>query len=424
MVKKSVYYIFLIILFSTINILPQSQEKLKIKKNELSDLKNEISRLEDELNQKTEKEKESFEVLENYNKQNYLLRKLIRKLKSQENAKQKEINKSNLKIEAIQKQISILKKNYSKYVLAIYKYGGVNELASLLDAESVEQALIRYKYLKKFSERRSEDLQSFRDNIEELNIIKARLEKEKLEKKLLADQKQKEENGLEAKQKERKKILNAIRNDKTSLKKELEAKKNAEVKIKQMIVKLIAEAEQRKKEEAERIASLNKTPVDHSIPEENITNVSPPKPKYNLDLNTSDFTSFSNLKGRLHWPVQNGKVIRKYGENVNDNLNTITLNYGVDIKASSDIDVKAVAEGVVSAIDWIPGYGSVVIVTHKGDYRTVYSHLSELYVSEGDKVKMGNVIGRVGESLEGNVLHFEIWNSRVNQNPENWLVKK
>jgi murein hydrolase activator len=424
MVNNSIYYIFLIILFLAFNILPQEREKIEVKKNELSDLKSKISKLEDELKQKTEKEKESFEVLENYNKQNYLLRKLIRRLKNQENAKQREIDINNRKIKSIEKQISALKNNYSKYVIAIYKYGEVNELASLLDAESVEQALVRYKYLQKFSERRSKDLQSYRDNISELNKIKARLEKEKLEKKLLADQKQKEENGLEAKQKERKKILNAIRHDKTSLKKELEAKKIAEAKINQMIVKLIAEAEQRRKEEAERIAGLNKTPVNHSIPEENMSNVSPSEPKYNVNLNTSDFTSFSNLKGKLHWPIQNATVIRKYGKNVNNNLNTVTLNYGVDIKASSDLDVKAVAEGIVSAIDWIPGYGSVVIITHKGDYRTVYSHLSDLYVTEGDKVNLGKVIGRVGESLEGNVLHFEIWNSRVNQNPESWLVKK
>jgi murein hydrolase activator len=75
-------------------------------------------------------------------------------------------------------------------------------------------------------------------------------------------------------------------------------------------------------------------------------------------------------------------------------------------------------------IDWLPGYGSVVIVTHKGDFRTVYSHLSEIYVREGDKVRLGSLIGKVGESLEGNVLHFEIWNSRNKQDPENWLAKR
>lgn len=100
------------------------------------------------------------------------------------------------------------------------------------------------------------------------------------------------------------------------------------------------------------------------------------------------------------------------------------LNYGVDIAASKDVNVKAVSDGVVSAIDWIPGYGSVIIVTHKGDYRTVYSHLSEIYVNEGDKVKPGNIIAKVGDSIDGKVLHFEIWNSRENQNPEVWLVKK
>ena len=424
MVKRFSYYIILIFLFVPVKISPQEQSKINQKQNELSDLKNEISELEDRLEQKTEKEKESFEVLENYNKQDYLLRKLISKLKSEEKIKQAAINKSSMQIKAIEEQISALRKNYSKYVVAIYKYGHKNELASLLDAESVEQALLRYKYLNKFSERRSEDLKNYNDNIIKLGKAKEKLEKEKNEKKLLAEQKQNEENGLEVKRKERKKILNAIRHDKASLKKELEAKKIAELKIKQMIAKLIADAARKSKEEEDkRLASLNNKSTT-SIPKKNITGNPPASNEYSLKLNTSDFSSFSSLKGKLNWPIQKGKIIRKFGENVNNNLNTITLNYGVDIKATSDLNVKAVAEGVVSAIDWIPGYGSVVIVTHKGDYRTVYSHLSDLYVSEGDKVKMGNVIARVGESLEGNVLHFEIWNSRHNQNPEIWLVKR
>ena len=424
MVKRFSYYIILFILFVPAKISPQEQAKIDLKQNELSDLKNEISKLEDQLKQKTEKEKESFETLENYNKQDYLLRKLISKLKSEEKIKQAAINKSSKQIKTIEGQISALRKNYSKYVVAVYKYGNNNELASILDAESVEQALLRYKYLNKFSERRSEDLQNYKDNIVKLGKAKAVMEKERLSKKLLVGQKQNEESGLEIKLKERKKILNAIRNDKASLKKELEAKKIAELKIKQMIAKLIADAERKRKEEEDkRLASLNNKSTT-SIPEKKITENPSTDNEYNLKLNTSDLSSFSSLKGKLNWPVQKGKIIRKFGENVNNNLNTITLNYGVDIKATTDLNVKAVAEGVVSAIDWIPGYGSVVIVTHKGDYRTVYSHLSDLYVSEGDKVRMGNVIAKVGESLEGNVLHFEIWNSRHNQNPEIWLVKK
>ena len=56
---------------------------------------------------------------------------------------------------------------------------------------------------------------------------------------------------------------------------------------------------------------------------------------------------------------------------------------------------------------------------------------SELYMDmlpalllEGDKISGGSPIGRVNESLEGNILHFEIWNERNYQNPELWLARK
>ena len=138
----------------------------------------------------------------------------------------------------------------------------------------------------------------------------------------------------------------------------------------------------------------------------------------------SEFENFVDLKGRLGWPVSRGTISRKFGKNRNKKLNTISLNYGIDIKTRRFAKVKAVAGGIVSAIDWIPGYGSVLILTHKNNFRTVYGHLTDITVSEGDRINAGTVIGRVDESLEGNVLHFEIWRSRNYQNPTKWLVKK
>lgn len=418
------YYLILIFLCFAGYIFPQVEPdqsethhgRIDQEQNKLSEIKDEITALENEIKSKTQKEKESFEVLENYNKQSYLLNKLINQLRSEEKEKQKKINKSIEEIKILEKQISILKENYSKYITAIYKYGKTSELASLFDSESFEQALLRYEYLKKFSEKRKEDLADLENGIKKLSDLKIVLEKERLEKKHLADQKQNEENGLGSKLKERKKILSAIKNDKEELKKELDAKKTAEAKINQFIVKLIAD-EERKRSERENLAEegnelVNLTPVENS------------EDKFNYDLSISNLSSFSDLKGRLGWPISDGKIIRQFGKNTNDDLNTVTLNYGVDIKTDSDTDVRAVAEGVISIIDWIPGYGSVIIITHKDDYRTVYSHLSQIYVGEGDQVSAGKIIAKVGESLEGNVLHFEIWNSRNNQNPEVWLVKK
>ena len=428
MVIKNIIYFFLIILFTTASISAQEKNRINQKQNELTRIREEISSLESQLKLKTRKERESYYVLENYNRQSFLIRSLINKLKSEEQLRENQISDNENKISNLQTDIKILKSNYSKYVVSVYKHGTEDEWASVLDAESFEQALLRYKYLKRFSESRVKDLNRLKEKKDSLIVVKEQLENEKEEKIQLAAQKQQEENNLETKRNERKGILKVIRNDKTALLSEIDAKKNAEVKIKDLINKLIEEAEIKRKAEEARIAAerVNAAKNKNAFAGKNTetANAEASSKVYDVNLSTAGFTSFAALKGRLNWPVRSGKIVRKFGENRNEKLNTVTLNYGIDIKTTADENVIAIADGVVSAIDWLPGYGSVIIITHKGDYRTVYSHLSNIYVKEGDKVKLGTVIGQVGESLEGNILHFEIWNSRNKQNPESWLARR
>jgi murein hydrolase activator len=424
MVKKFKYFLIFLLIFSANDLYLQDGGEIGQKKSELSQIKNEIQSLEKELQDKTSREKESFAVIENYNRQNFLLNKMINQLRAEEQAVEQKIKLSQNEIKSLEKEIEILKENYEKYVIAIYKYGKLNELAGIFDSESIDQALVRYKYLQRFSEMRQKDLSEFEENKQKLSAAKIKLESDKKEKEILTGQKIKEENELTAKLGERQKILKAVRNDKAALKKELDAKKNAEIKIQSLITKIIEEEERKRKEEEMRLAALEKNKSGEVASNIKTENTPPEIAGYDFDLSTSGFSSFASLKGKLNWPINGGNIIRKFGEHKNALLNTVTLNYGVDIKASSDHNVKAVAEGVVSAIDWIPGYGSVIILTHKGNYRTVYSHLAEIFVKEGDKVKPGSLLAKVGESLEGFVLHFEIWNSRNNQNPEQWLARK
>jgi septal ring factor EnvC (AmiA/AmiB activator) len=414
MVKKLTVYISLLTILSS--GFSFSQDDIIKRRTELQNIRDEISNLEKEINQQTKKEKKSYTAIEKYNKQSFLLNKLISKLRKEEKIKQNEIAENQQDIRELGEQINQLQENYSKYVVAAYKYGKTDELAGIFDSESLQQALIRLKYLKSFSEKRQNDLIRLEDSKKELIALKQKLEDERRDKELLTIEKEKEEAGLEKKLLEKQKVLKVIKNSKAELKKELDAKKSAEVQIQNLIAKLVEEAERKRKEE--ELARLERT---GNANDSNIKNEST---GYDIDLNTSGFESFSNLRGKLNWPVSRGKIIRKFGENRNSKLKTVTLNYGVDIKASGDLSVKSVAGGVISAIDYVPGYGSVIIVTHKEDYRTVYSHLSEIYIAEGDKVKAGSLIAKVGESLEGYILHFEIWDSRVNQNPELWFAKK
>ncbi len=416
----------LIVLIASGNLFSQ-EEEIKAKQGQLTSIKDEINSLETELKSKTKKEKESFSAIENYSRQSFLLNKLIGSYRGEVKQKEEGIKESQQKISKLEEDIKQLQKNYAKYVKAVYMHGQPDELEMIVNSSSVQQGLLRMKYMEKFSQQRTKDISKLKESKQELLAEREILKKEREEKAKLAAAKEQEENTLLSRLNERKKILTVIKQDKSELKKDIDAKKQAEIKIRSMITNLIAEAELKKKEEADRLAREklkgDVRPANDAadIKSENVVNETS---VYDVNLSTTGFASFSSLKGRLNWPVANGKIIRKFGENKNSKTNTVMLNYGVDISASKDISVKAVSEGVISAIDWIPGYGSVIIVTHKGDYRTVYSHLSEIYVNEGDKVKPGSVIAQVGDSIDGKILHFEIWNSRQNQNPEVWLAKK
>ncbi len=414
--------IILALSFISVNF-GQSGVILKNKKNELDIIKSEISTLESQLKQKNAKEMENYDALDNYNHQSFLLNRLINELIKENEQKTIEIGETESNIQQLSSEIKELKRNYANYLIATYKRGPINEWESLFNAKSFEQVILRYKYLQKFSEQRIKDLASLKSKQNELINEKANLENELKDKEQLASQKQSEEDDLNQKRIVRKKILIAIRHDKEFLKSEIAAKKNAEIKIQNIISRLIEEEARRRAEELALLKTKKviKSPSSQKMSTKSIDNNFN---NYNIDLSTSGFGSFSSLKGRLNWPVEQGRIFKEFGENRNEKLNTVTLNYGIDIKTKPDEDVRSVADGVVSAIDWIPGYGSIIIITHKGDYRTVYSHLSNIFVKEGDRVKLGTIIGKVGESLEGNILHFEIWNQRNKQNPEIWLARK
>jgi len=403
-------------------LFPQNEDQIEEKKSQLYFLRNEIAELENEFSQKTQKEKESFEALENYNKQAFLLNKVINKLRKEEAIQQKEITNLEKKIKNIAEEINLLRDNYAKYVLALYKKGTYNELESIINAESLRQAVVRIHYLRKFSERRKFDLEEFKIKKQKLFKVKTKVELEKRKKALLVAEKKSDEGQLEKKLDERRKVLSSIKKDKAELLKTLTVKKQSQEQIKSLIAKLVEEAERRKRAEELRGKLLLASKDGDIVNETDFIEESDMGVEYSL--NTATFSSFTELKGNMLWPLHNGKIVKRFGQNRNVELNTVTVNYGVDISLKKDPNVRCVAEGIVSAIDWLPGYGSVVIVSHKGDYRTVYGHLAEIYIDEGDKVATGKVIAKIGESVDGKVLHFEIWNSRTNQNPENWLAKK
>lgn len=106
------------------------------------------------------------------------------------------------------------------------------------------------------------------------------------------------------------------------------------------------------------------------------------------------------------WPAQ-GKVTK--------------VPKGIDISGNYGSDILATQSGkVVYAGDNLRGYGKLVIIKHRDPYLSAYAHNSELLVKEGDAIKKGQIIAKMGNTDSNQTkLHFEI---REHGNPINPLI--
>jgi murein DD-endopeptidase MepM/ murein hydrolase activator NlpD len=94
---------------------------------------------------------------------------------------------------------------------------------------------------------------------------------------------------------------------------------------------------------------------------------------------------------------------------------------GLDFKGVYGAPIHSAAEGTVSFVGQIRGYGNVVEVSHGNGLVTRYAHMSHTMAKAGQKVAAGDVIGKIGSTgrSTGPHLHFEVRinNSVVNPRP-------
>jgi murein DD-endopeptidase MepM/ murein hydrolase activator NlpD len=92
---------------------------------------------------------------------------------------------------------------------------------------------------------------------------------------------------------------------------------------------------------------------------------------------------------------------------------------GIDIAAPEGTPVLAAAAGSVIYAGEQAGYGAIVILKHEGGLVTLYAHNARLLVNEGDRVRRGEAIARVGQTgkTTGPHLHFEVREGTRPRNP-------
>jgi len=133
-----------------------------------------------------------------------------------------------------------------------------------------------------------------------------------------------------------------------------------------------------------------------------------------------DERSFSDLKGRLPWPIK-GRISRRFGSYQDG------MRYeGVLVSQKSGRPVRAVHHGRVVFSDWLRGYGLLTIVDHGGGYMSLYGHNESLLTDVGEWVSAGDQLATVGNSGGSNQpgLYFAIRYKGNSTDPLKWLARR
>jgi murein DD-endopeptidase MepM/ murein hydrolase activator NlpD len=111
-----------------------------------------------------------------------------------------------------------------------------------------------------------------------------------------------------------------------------------------------------------------------------------------------------------------------YGYRVDPVYGTTKFHEGMDFSAPQGTPVYATGDGTVIHSSWESAYGNLIEINHGYNYVTRYAHLSEILVRNGQTVKRGDLIGKVGNTGKstGPHLHYEVRLRGEPQNPVNY----
>jgi septal ring factor EnvC (AmiA/AmiB activator) len=267
---------------------------------------------------------------------------------------------------------------------AAYVNGREEQLKLLLnqqDPASVGRMLAYYGY---FGRARAERIGSISDQLEHLALVRERIASEG---RRLGE--------LEAKQEQELSSLRAAQRNRTTA----VAAINAQIKSQGgQLKRLESQARALEKLIAELRKALDNPPVAKKAP-------------------------FEPLRGKLPWPVPQGKVLARFGQpRAGGSLRWQGMLIGTERGAR----VRAPYAGRVAYADWLPGMGLMIVLDHGGGYLSLYGHNDQLFRKVGESVAAGDVIGSVGDSggTDQAALYFEVRRGREPVNPETWLQRR
>ena len=313
----------------------------------------------------------------------------IYEIESQISVKKGEIEATKLEIEKAKEDINSRYESMKLRIQYMYENGESSYIDMILGSQNMNELFTRAEYLSKITAYDREQLEKLQLAKEELDAKEATLIAEEAELEGLLNEAQAEQNATEDLIAAKRDVVEGYASDINDAEAE---KKNLleDIETQKAIIAELEEIERKRREEAL---------------------------KNQLNLTYDG--------GKMTWPVPGYSRISSYYGTRPDPFGSPTQEFhsGIDIPAPRGVNIISAYDGEVAWSYYSNSAGNWVGVDHGDGIYTVYMHMSKRLVSEGDKVKKGDVLGLVGTTgrSTGNHLHFAVRQNGSYVDPLKWV---
>ena len=276
-----------------------------------------------------------------------------------------------------------------------------NQLLFLLSAQDFNQAYKRFIYLRQYADYRRKQAEKITEFKKSISSQLLEFNKRKEEKQHLLVSKVNQTMIIEKQKKQQKNVYSELREKEKDLNKKLEHQRKTELRLQQEIERVISDEAKKVNRKSSKEKGLVLTSEEKVL--------------------SGDF---SNNRGKFPWPVLHGLITDHFGEHPHAVLKYVVVrNAGVDITTQANAKARAIFKGEVTKVVAIPG-GNIAVIIRHGNYLTVYSNLSEVFVKAGQQVEGKEEIGSIFTDKNDDnktVLKFQLWHENTKLDPELWL---
>lgn len=288
----------------------------------------------------------------------------------------------------------------------MYENGQTGLLESMMQSESIAELLNRAEYASQITSYDRKMLEEYRKTRQEVALKEEALKTEHQELLTLQDSTKAKQSSVKTLMASKEAELASYETKIASAQGEID-QYNADIKAQEEHMARV-EAEIRRKEEEARKAEEARRAEEA---------------KKNQSSAGGDSTV---KKGNTNfiWPCPaSGRISSAFGDRSSPTEGASTNHKGIDIPAPSGSSIVAAADGKVVISTYSYSAGNYIMIDHGGGLTTVYMHCSQLLVKEGETVKQGQTIAKVGSTgySTGPHLHFGVRSGGSYENPSGYV---